>query len=130
MTARTFDPVGAEERAYKASLTADVAAITAELLEVVGARDTAAGLGLADARPLYQWRKGQAQPKSAQLEQRLRGLYRVVAMVTEAYGSNVARAFLRSPNPQLDDRSVLRVLAEDDEGPVEILGAARALLEG
>jgi hypothetical protein len=130
MAQATFDPAELEEGAYKESLVASVAEMTSLMLEVVGARDTAAGLGLADARPLYRWRAGDGEPKARAVEDRLRALYRSVRMLGDGYGQATARVFLRSPHPELGDRAPLRVLAEDDDGVVEVLVAARAFLEG
>lgn len=130
MAQATFDPADLEERAYKESLTASVAQMSGVLLEVVGARDTAAGLGLADARPLYRWRAGDGEPKARAVDDRLRALYRIVRMLADGYGPATARVFLRSPHPELADRAPLRVLAEDDDGVVEALAVARGFLEG
>src|SRR5437764_10469003 len=131
MSARTFDPVDLEERAFKASVTVDVAAQTQSLLDWVGARVTAAAVGLADARPLYRWRDG-SHPKEHLAGDRLRVLYRIGYEIHEAYGPRVLAAFLRSSNPQLADRAPLIVLADSDPAEVEgeLLAATRAFLEG
>lgn len=125
-----FDALKVEELAYKESLTADAQEMTRYLLEVIGARSLAVALGMADARPLYQWRDGKARPRQAETSDRLRGLYRATRMVAEAYGPNAASVFVRSSNPQLDDRSVLTVLADEVNGEAKVVAAARALLEG
>lgn len=132
MATTTFDPLGIEEQAYKESLTASPAGAVEFLLGVLGARVTAAALGLADARPLYRWRQGEVLPKEQAVEDRLRILHRVTHMVNEAYGPRVASAFLRSSNPQLDDQAPLVVLADSEPQLVaaRLVGAARAFLEG
>lgn len=132
MALAAFDATALEERAYKESLTTDLPTAVTFLLDSVGARVTAAALGLADARPLYRWRGGTSHPKEHVVEDRLRILFRVVLEVSEAYGSRVASAFLRSANPQLDDQAPLVVLADGDpaEAGPRVVAAARALLEG
>lgn len=130
MTRQEFDALDVEERAYKASLTADAQEMTQYLLDVIGARSLAVGLGMADARPLYQWRDGRTPPRRVEVNDRLRALYRATRMVAESYGANAASVFVRSANPQLDDRSVLTVLADEPDGEARIVAAARTLLEG
>lgn len=132
MAVTSFDPLGIEDQAYKESLTASPAAAVEFLLGVLGAQVTAAALGLADARPLYRWRRGEVLPKERVIEDRLRILHRVTRMIMEAYGPRVASAFLRSSNPQLDDEAPLVVLADGDPQEVQarLVGAARAFLEG
>lgn len=130
MVQSEFDALEVEELAYKESLTADAQEMTRYLLGVIGARSLAVALGMADARPLYQWRDGKARPRQAETNDRLRGLYRATRMVAEAYGPNASSVFVRSSNPQLDDRSVLTVLADEVDGEAKVVAAARALLEG
>lgn len=132
MAVTAFDPLGIEDQAYKESLTASPASAVEFLLGVLGARVTAAALGLADARPLYRWRTGEVLPKERVIEDRLRILHRVTRMVAEAYGPRVASAFLRSSNPQLDDEAPLVMLADGDPQEVQarLVAAARAFLEG
>lgn len=126
-----FDPVALEEDAYKASLMTAAPEQAAFLLDTIGARVTAAALGLTDARPLYRWRDGGA-PKEHSVVDRLRILFRIAHEIRRAYGDRVLSAFLRSANPQLGDRSPLVVLADGnpDEVEAELLGATRAFLEG
>lgn len=75
-----------------------------------------AALGLADAHPLYRWRRGMIPPKERAVEDRLWILHRVAHMLDQAYGSRVASAFLRSSNPQLDDEAPLVVPADGGPG--------------
>lgn len=130
MVQQGFDALEIEEQAFKESLTAGPQDMTTYLLDVIGARSLAVALGMADARPLYQWRDGNSRPRQAETSDRLRGLYRATRMVADAYGANAASVFVRSSNPQLGDRSVLTVLAEETDGEAKVVAAARALLEG
>lgn len=131
MATVTFDPMALEEAAYKASLTTEAPEQTVFVLDTVGARMTAAALGLTDARPLYRWRKG-GFPKEQAVADRLRILFRIVHEIHHAYGPRVVSAFLRSANPQLGDRSPLVVLGDGQPEAVEaeLLAATRAFLEG
>jgi hypothetical protein len=90
-----------------------------------------AALGLADAHPLYRWRRRMILPKERAVEDRLWILHRVAHMLNQAYGSRVAAAFLRSSNPHLDDEVPLVVPADGDPQVVEarLVAAARAFLE-
>lgn len=126
----TFDPVALEEQAYKRSNTTDVQEQATYLLEAVGARVTAAAIGLADARPLYKWRAGDVDHPRHDHVTRLRALYRVVWAISEAYSPTVAAAFLRGSNPQLDDKAPLIVLADGEPTGAAVVAAARAFLEG
>lgn len=130
MTAAGFDAADIEEQAYKASLTDSPQTMTRYLIEAIGARSLAVALGMADARQLYQWRDGKVEPRQAQTLDRLRALYRATRMVADAYGANAASVFVRSSNPQLSDRTVLSVLADDGNPEAKVVAAARALLEG
>ena len=122
----------AQERAYKVSLTSSVTEQSQFLLESIGPRITAAAIGLADARPLQAWSKGQASPKEGAVEDRLRILFRLTYAISAVYGANTAAAFLRSSSPALDDEAPLVLLREyppaESEGP--LLATARAFLEG
>lgn len=127
-----FDPTAIEERAFKASLTAEPQEMSSFLLDTIGARITAAAIGLSDARPLYQWRAGETTPRAHDTDQRLRVLFRIVHEIAEAYTGRVAASFLRGSNPQLDDEAPLVLLAEGalDKVVPRVIAAARAFLEG
>jgi uncharacterized protein (DUF2384 family) len=119
------DILEAQERAYKESVHKPVAQIAAQLLEMLGQRITAVGVGLSDARPVRAWAAGGViRDDNAE---RLRLLYRVTRSVQLVYDEETARAFLRSSSPYLGDRAPVEVIAEGD-APRSI-DAVRAFLE-
>jgi hypothetical protein len=132
VAAGSLDPHDAEDLAFKESLKSNVKEQTEFLLANVGPRVTAAALGLSDARPLKQWVTGMTGPKTASVAERLRITFRIVYAITGAYSGATAAAFLRSANPQLDDRSPLTLLREQptEEAERELLATTRAFLEG
>lgn len=98
----------------------------------LGQRITAVALGLSNASMLRRCKQGEVSALRGEREERLRLLFRVSRMVADAFDDETARAFLISSNPQLGDKSPVVTLSDErppQAGP-EILGAARALIEG
>ena len=121
-----------EAVAYRESVKQDVSKLTAWLLEHIGQRITAVALGLSDATMLRRYKHGEVGSLKEDREARLRLLFRVARMVAGAFDDDTARAFLISSNPQLGDKSPVVILSDQvpaQSGP-ELLGAARALIEG
>ncbi len=82
------------------------------------------------AHAVHQWADGSREP-SADVQRRLRIALQAAAPIAAA-DSAAAQAWFQGPNPQLGDRSPLRLLREgdlDEVGP-EVIGAARAFLAG
>jgi hypothetical protein len=129
------NPMSADEawkRAYKASVTTTAAEQARWLLEHLGPRFAAAGVGVTDARTIRRWRDEGVEPRDHAEAGRLRLLYRIGQAISLVYGERVAASFLRSANPQLDDEAPLMVLADGDPDEVQktVLAALRAFLEG
>jgi hypothetical protein len=124
--ARIEDSIQAEQLAYKESARMGVPQLASWLLETVGQRITALGVGLRDARPVREWQEG--GKIRDENDERLRLLYRVARTITLVYDEQTARAFLRSSSPYLDDHAPVLAIAEGDERAV--LEALRAFLEG
>ena len=120
------DSMLAEQRAYKESAVMSVPEVAGWLLETVGQRITAVGVGLSDARPVRGWVEGGRIREEN--DERLRLLYRVARTITLVYGERTARSFLRSSSPYLNDTAPVMAIAEGDERSV--LAALRAFLEG
>jgi hypothetical protein len=120
------------ERAYKLSVTTGAAEQARWLLEHLGPKFTAAGVGVSDARTVRRWRDEQIPPRDHAEEGRLRLLFRIGQTIHTVYGDRVTASFLRSANPQLEDESPLVILAsgDPDETQKPILAALRAFLEG
>jgi hypothetical protein len=101
------------------------------LLDTIGPRNTTVGLGLADARQIKAWRDRGTSPREGAVTDRLTLLAQVTRAITLAYSPDTAAAFLRSANPDLEDRSPLLVIA-DNESPraqTDVMRAVRAFLE-
>lgn len=130
-----LDASEAIEQAFKVSITEPLPAKVTFLLETVGPRITAAGLGLSDARMLTRWAGGE-RPRRADMGHRVEILFEIAYAVTVVYGGAAAASFLRASQPTLDDASPLMLLrgASDDERLAAVHGqlraATRAFLEG
>ena len=121
------------EQAYQASSKLPLWEQAGRLLQVIGPRFTAAGVGIRDARTVRRWRDEGVDPRDYAEQQRLRLLFRIVEAISGVYGSgSVAAGFLRSANPQLDDQAPIVLLGTGDPDKIqqELLAATRAFLEG
>ncbi len=119
------------DSSFKRSIHASDAERARFLLETLGPRITAVGMGLRDARPVKSWAADEARPRGKDGEERLRILYRIADAVTAVEGPRVAASFVRGANPELDDRSVLSVLsttAPDDALESRLMGVVRDFL--
>lgn len=101
------------------------------LLDSIGPRYTAVGLGLSDARQIKVWRDQGSAPREVAVGARLTTLAQAVRAIEIAYSADTAAAFLRSANPDLDDQPPLLVLADGDplRASTSILRAVRSFLE-
>jgi hypothetical protein len=120
------------EAAYKDALVLPSWEQAGYLLDTIGPRFTTAAVGLQDARTVRRWREATMAPREHDVAARLAILYRLTRVIADVYSPDVAMAFLRSSNPQLDDDSPLMVLREGDpeETQKPLLAAVRAFLEG
>ena len=121
-----------EANAYRDSVRQDLRKLTLWLLDHIGQRITTVALGLSDASMLRRYKQGGISSLRGEREDRLRLLFRVSRMVADAFDDETSRAFLISSNPQLGDKSPAVILGDEKlsvSGP-EVLGAARALIEG
>jgi hypothetical protein len=81
-------------------------------------------------RAVDRWIAGNLPYRDA--EDRLRFAYRVASALNSGDHASVVQAWLTGLNPELNDRSPIRLMREgdlDQVGPL-ILGAARAFLAG
>lgn len=121
------------ERAYKESATTSAWHQVEWLLNAIGPRFTAAGVGVRDARTVRRWRDERVEPRDHEEQGRLQLLFRITYAITLVYGrASVATSFLRSANPQLDDEAPLVLLSGQPVDVVQrrLLAATRAFLEG
>ena len=102
-----------------------------EVREILGAKLCAYLGSVKETRAVHQWVDGSRQP-NAEVQRRLRTALQAAAPIANADSAAVAQAWFQGLNPQLGDRSPLRLLREgdiDEVGP-EVIGAARAFLAG
>jgi hypothetical protein len=116
--------------AHRQSLTLPLPEIASELVEVIGKKLTAYIGNAKDTRAVDRWIAGREAYKDA--EPRLRFAYQVVMILRKRDSPEVVQAWLMGINPELNDRTPIRMLKEeplDIAGPL-ILGAARAFAAG
>jgi hypothetical protein len=116
--------------AHRRAVTADFPTVTRELTDVIGKKLTAYIGGAKDVRAVDRWIAGNLPYRDA--EDRLRFAYRVASSLNSGDHASVVQAWLTGLNPELNDRSPIRLMREgnlDEVGPL-ILGAARAFLAG
>jgi len=81
-----------------------------------------------ETRAVRQWAEGTRVIQDKTDEQRLRLAYQVAMLVGERDSAEVVQAWFQGLNPELEDRSPVRLLREgdlDEVGPL-VLAAARA----
>lgn len=101
-----------------------------QMTSIVGKKLTAYIAGKDDVRSIDRWMQGQGSYKDA--EPRLRFAYQLVVTLSEHDRPAVVQSWLTGINPELRDRTPIRLLREGDlkvVGP-ELLGAVRAFIAG
>jgi hypothetical protein len=115
--------------AYEHAARVDFPVVVEELSEFLGPKLVAYIAGGCEAGAMRQWSTGEREAR-APIPARLRLALRVAWLIAQHDSASVARAWFQGLNPQLDDRSVARLLREgelDEVGP-QILTAARAFV--
>ena len=100
-----------------------------DVRDILGAKLCAYLGSVNETRAVNQWADGSRAP-STNVQRRLRTALQAAAPIAEADSAAVAQAWFQGLNPQLDDRSPLRLLREgdlDEVGP-DVIAAARAFL--
>jgi hypothetical protein len=126
----TFSLSKPDLAAHRQSLTLPLPAIASGLVSVIGKKLTAYIGNAKDVRAVDRWIAGVEPYKDS--EPRLRFAYHVVMTLREQDTSEVVQAWLMGVNPELGDRTPIRMLKEeplDTAGPL-LLGAARAFASG
>jgi hypothetical protein len=111
--------------AHQQAIRADAAAIAAAMQALLGQQLTAVIAGVAEARAVGDWARGNRKPHP-KAEERLRNGYQVAMLLGSVEPPDVVRAWFIGMNPDLDDRPPAMVLAED---PVRVMQAARAFVD-
>jgi hypothetical protein len=117
--------------AHRRAVQAPFAEIVRELAEILGKKLTAYVAGVKDTRVIDRWITGAVEPyKDA--GGRIRLAYQIAKTLSEHDSHRVVQAWFMGLNPELQDRTPLRLLKEEDiekVGP-ELLNAMRAFLAG
>jgi hypothetical protein len=86
--------------------------------------------GVTDTRATRQWVEGEREVGSNEREQRLRAAAHVTRLISEAFDTAAAQAWMQGMDPMLDDPSPAWVLrnATDDAERVAVLASARRFI--
>ena len=117
--------------AHEFATTSPAGELAEYLLDTIGPRYTAVGLGMSDARQVKVWRDEGTAPRERAVAERLSLLAQATRAIARSYSGDTAAAFLRASNPDLEDRSPLLVIADDDPLLAQqvVMRAVRAFLE-
>ena len=117
--------------AHRRSIQAPFAEIVAELVEILGKKLTAYVGGVKDTRVVERWTQGRVDPYR-DADQRIRLAYQIAKTLSEHESARVVQAWFTGLNPELQDRTPIRLLKEEDVEKVgpELLNAMRAFLAG
>lgn len=109
--------------------TLPIGEIASYLQERLGQRMTAFLTGLADVKQVGRYAREDGPEPRAAVAHRLRHGYKVVRMISEAYDTETAKAWLFGTNTRLDDQAPIEVLrtAEKPEQFTAVIRAARQL---
>jgi hypothetical protein len=83
--------------------------------------------GVADAKSVGKWARGQRRPRR-ETQERLRAAFNVFHLLQEQESPHTVRAWFVGLNPQLDDDSPARAISEDRLR--DVLAAAKAYMAG
>jgi hypothetical protein len=125
----TTSPARPELAAHRTATAAPFADIVGDLAGTLGKKLTAYLAGVKDTRAIDRWIAGAEAYKGA--DERLRRAYVVALTLREGDHPRVVQAWFTGLNPELDDRSPIRLLAEGTEDEARaVLAAARAFRAG
>ena len=117
--------------AHRRAVQASFSEIVVEVVEILGKKLTAYIGGVKDTRVVERWMQGGVDPyKDA--EQRIRLAFQIAKTISDHDSPRVVQAWFTGLNPELQDRTPIRLLREeniDKVGP-ELLNAMRAFLAG
>ena len=117
--------------AHRRSVQAPFADIVEELAGILGKKLTAYIGGVKDTRVVERWIHNNVEPyKDA--DRRIRLAYHIAKTLSEHDPARVVQAWFIGLNPELQDRTPIRLLKQGDLDKVgpELLNAMRAFLAG
>jgi len=116
---------------HRRAIHASFAEIVEELAQILGKKLTAYVGGVKDTRVVERWMQGGVDPYR-DADRRIRLTYQIAKTLSEHESNSVVQAWFIGLNPELQDRTPIRLLKEQDiekVGP-ELLNAMRAFLAG
>ena len=117
--------------AHRRATQAPFPEIVTELVAILGKKLTAYVGGVKDTRVVERWIQGGVEPYR-DATRRIRLAYQIAKTLSEHDSGRVVQAWFMGLNPELQDRTPIRLLKEEDiekVGP-ELLNAMRAFLTG
>lgn len=117
------------ERLDHDSATLPITEIAAYLQGSLGQRMAAFSAGLSDAKQIGRYAQEDGPEPRAAVARRLRHSYKIVRMISDAYDTETAKAWLFGTNTRLDDQAPIEMLraAESPEQFTAVVRAARQL---
>jgi hypothetical protein len=117
--------------AHRRAVQASFSEIVAELAGILGKKLTAYIGGVKDTRVVERWIHGGVEPYR-DADRRIRLAYQIAKTLNEHDSARVVQAWFIGLNPELQDRTPIRLLKEEDPEKVgpELLNAMRAFLAG
>lgn len=118
--------------AHRRGTHAPFSEIAAELAEILGKKLTAYIGGVKDTRVVERWIHGEVEQPYRDADRRIRLAYQIAKTLSEHDSARVVQAWFIGLNPELQDRTPIRLLREEDierVGP-DLLNAMRAFLAG
>lgn len=114
----------ARQASYRSAIRSSLPEVVLGLEGVLGQRMTAVIAGVADAKAVGKWARGERAPRS-DAEQRLRDAYHIARLLLEYESPRTVRAWFVGMSPELDDRAPALVIGEE---PGRVLQAARTFV--
>lgn len=116
--------------AHRRSVQAPLEEIVEELAGILGKKLIAYLAGVKDTRHVDRWIAGAEPYREA--ARRIRLAYQIAKTLSEHDAPRVVQAWFMGLNPELQDRTPIRLLREEDPEKVgpELLNAMRAFLAG
>lgn len=117
--------------AHRRAVQASFPEIVTELVQILGKKLTAYIGGVKDTRVVERWMQGGIEPYR-DADSRIRLAYQIARTLSDHEPARVVQAWLTGLNPELQDRTPIRLLKEEDVEKVgpELLNAMRAFLAG
>ena len=118
--------------AHRRASHASFSELVAELAEILGKKLIAYLVGVKDTRVVDRWISEEVTQPYRDADQRIRLAYQIAKPLSDHDSPRVVQAWFTGLNPELQDRSPIRLLRDgeiDEVGP-ELLNAMRAFLAG